>query len=105
MLISVMSSGLRVPQRPDHQPLGNDADDRHEQHSHARQASATLLIVAKEAAAIMPAMTTHSPWAKFIAPVLLNTTLKPQRDESVNAAGADTDDQQLNHRSGVHRGD
>ena len=42
-----------------------------------RQASTTLLIVAKDSAAIMPAITTHSPWAKFIAPVLLNTTLKP----------------------------
>ena len=76
MLISVISSGLgrrsgQITRRSETMPtiVTNSTA--------TRQASATLLIVANKRAAIMPPITTHSPWAKFIAPVLLNTTLKP----------------------------
>ena len=43
----------------------------------AKQASPTVWNAANSSAAVIPPMTTHSPCAKFIAPVLLNTTLKP----------------------------
>ncbi len=41
----------------------------------------------------MPPITTHSPCAKFIAPVLLKTTLKPERNQRVDAARTDAGDQ------------
>ena len=52
----------------------------------------------------MPAMTTHSPCAKFIAPVLLNTTLNPSADEGVDAACAETGDEQLENDGFMRHG-